>query len=171
MEKRRPIQRIRQGECSYGAKDKTKQRQASQWLEAQTADNNWPWSRQYWWMLFSGTTFWWDRLWFPMIISHRSERAKVRKMDSELLSPLASDISSSQRLERDLPVSQMESESIKRQTKTYKGNKAQWFWVCSVRLDPSSIIYYRNTHNTFSSLYDTEWVLYPFTVSSSVKWR
>ena len=92
-------------------------------------------------MLFSGTTFWWDSLWFPMIISHRSERAKVRKMDSELLSPLASDKSSSQRLERDLPVSQMESESIKWQTKTYKGNKAQWFWVCSVRLDPSSIIY------------------------------
>ena len=74
-------------------------------------------------MLFSGTTFWWDSLWFPMIISHRSERAKVRKMDSELLSPLASDKSSSQRLERDLPVSQMESESIKWQTKTYKGNK------------------------------------------------
>ena len=163
MEKRRPVQRIRQGECSYGAKDKTKQRQASQWLEAQTADNNWTWSHQYWWILFSGTTFWWDSLWFPMIISHRSERATVRKMDNELLSPLA------RRLGYCHPYPPPKvwkgtflwvRWNLNPLNGKQKHKKAQRFWVCSVRLDPSSIIYYKDTHNTFSSLYDTERVLY-----------
>lgn len=59
----------------------------------------------YWWILFSGTTFWRDSLWSPMIISHRSARAKVRKLDDEFLTPSASYISSSQSPERDVPES------------------------------------------------------------------